>query len=122
MNTSYQNLVALARLPDPPRDVVRRRGVSLPLRFVLCMLVPHVWVGVFLIAYVLLVCGISFCGQDRQAVVSSRQYVRAKSTTSCLIRYTYDEAGKPYTDSEALSSAAYAQHRRARRCPFDPFT
>jgi hypothetical protein len=37
------------RFPSQPRDVVRRRGIPVPLRILLFMLIPHVWIGMGMI-------------------------------------------------------------------------
>ena len=87
-----------AAFGSPPRDVKRIGGVPVPLRIVLFLLIPHVWVGLFLISMVVLEPAMALLGRDVTARVVSRELVHSKSTR-CRIVYAYDDGSGRRTDS-----------------------
>lgn len=94
--------------PLPPRDVFRRRGLSVPTRLLLFCLVPHVWVGVgFLAATVWIPC-VQWFGQDVTATVVGKEVHRGKGNHYRYeLRYAYDVGGRGFNGSVDVTERAF---------------
>ena len=93
----------------PLRDVFRRRGIPVPARVALFLLVPHVWVGLFLICNVLRAGATEIWGYDLTARIVSQQLVRSKKSTRCETAYGYVDAGRVYKEHMSLRPEAFAR-------------
>lgn len=92
----------------PPREVFRRRGLAVPVRCVLFFLIPHAWVGIFLIWMFVAGCALDMFGQERTATVTSRQYVHSKKGSDrCEVRYTFNDQGGRHTGRGSLAGSGY---------------
>ena len=96
----------LRDLSRPPRKVARQRGLPVPVRCALFLLLPHVWLGVALLWAFINICGLALFSQERQAVVTSRN-VQAVKSEGCEIRYMYSDRGGRHTDNGSLAADAY---------------
>ncbi len=83
----------------------RREGLSLPFRILLFCLIPHVWVGVFLIGLAAWTPLLNGCGNDSTAKIVKREFSNFKGP-HFWITYRYEEAGQSYTDSEPFRPPA----------------
>ena len=99
----------VSSFPLPPRDVFRRKGIPVPLRIALFILIPHVWVGLFLIGVFFLRPAVGLFGYERDATVVSRESVHGKHSTRCRIGYEYKESGLRYVDHDTVEQNAARQ-------------
>jgi hypothetical protein len=95
------------RFPLVPRHVVRRKGIPVPVRCLLFLLIPHTWVGIaFLVAAVWVPAAIVF-GHTSTATVIDRQVRRSKGT-HYYVKYAYEEAGRHFTDTAEVDPQPFA--------------
>src|SRR5215469_14347539 len=96
-------------LPAPPREVFRRNGLPIPVRCVLFLFLPHVWVGMYLFVSTLWVPATVLFGHDTMATVVGRNLRTSKRSTYCQVTYAYEESGRRFTDEESHSSDDYGR-------------
>lgn len=100
-----------SRLSPPPRQVYRKQGLSIPVRCLIYLLIPHVWVGVYLAWIFAGSCALALFGQERAATVTGRQYAfrsKKRDLTDCQIDYAYRDQGGRQADRVILDKSAYA--------------
>jgi len=108
LKSSDQHAV-IAAFGFPPREVTRTGGIPVPLRVALFLLIPHVWVGMFLIGSVLREPAMELWGRDTTAVVVSRDLVRGKGTR-CQIVYAYNDGVERRTETETFGEQDFAAY------------
>lgn len=113
MYVGFPTSLRLRGVPLPPREVARWRGLAVPLRCALFLLIPHVWVGFFFVWMFVTTCALALDGQERQATVTHREYVQSqKGGDSCQIDYVYSDEGGRHADSGSLDARAYDLYPR----------
>lgn len=103
----------LKGLSRPPREVIRRRGLAVPVRCALFWLLPPAWVGVYLVCAFVITSSVALCGEARNATVTNQQYVHsAKHGDSYRIEYVYkDELGR-HTHFGSVDASAHDLYPR----------
>jgi len=104
---------ALSAFPSPPREVFRRKGFPIALKAIGFFLLPHVWVGVFLLGMVLLTPAFMVFGRSETATVVSHELVHSKGTRTKIV-YTYREGNRAFTDSATVRDTEYDYYRQGR--------
>jgi hypothetical protein len=99
----------LAAFGPPPRFVFRTGGVSVPIRMILFLLIPHVWIGFFLIWQAMLEPAMTCFGHNVKASIVSRQLIHAKATR-CKITYAYDDEGGHHTGSATFGGDRFSSY------------
>ncbi len=118
MYVGFPTSERLRSVPLPPREVARWRGLAVPFRVALFLLIPHVWVGFLLVWMFVTTCALALYGQQRQATVTRRQYVQSqKGGDSCQIDYVYSDEGGRHNDSGAMDASAYRLFPRDSKIP-----
>jgi hypothetical protein len=93
-------------LPPPPRQTTRRRGIHPAIKTALFFLIPHVWVGLGLIAFIVNGVALAVVGHVRTGQVIDRQVTHGKGTHYQIV-YAYEESGRRFQDRADVSSADY---------------
>lgn len=98
-----------SRLSPPPREVYRKQGLPIPIRWAIFWLTPPSWFGVFLAWSFATTCALALFGHDHQATVTSRHYIRTRrrGNISCQIDYAYRGQGGRHADYTVLGLWAY---------------
>src|ERR1051325_6094590 len=96
-----------ARLPPPPRQL--RGGPGCTIWFLRVFMLPHMFVGVFLITQFFLAVLSALFGTEGEATVI-RAYTEPtrKGGTIYYIKYQYVAGGRIFTNSASVSERTYA--------------
>ena len=118
MYVGFPTSQRLRGIPLPPREVARWRGLAVPFRCALFLLIPHVWIGFFLVWMCVTTCALVLDGQGRDATVTHREDVRSKQEgDSCQIDYVYSDEGGRHAESCSLDSRAYGAYAPGTKLP-----
>jgi hypothetical protein len=100
----------LSSLSRPPREVVRRRGLPLPLQGVVFLLLPHVWILPYLLWVLINTWSLAHHGHIGKVTVTHHEYVRASRGPRCRISYVYDDSVGHHADSHVFPASAFLQY------------
>lgn len=108
MDASVATSADLKGLSLPPREIVRRRGMSVPARCVLFWLLPPAWFGIFFAWTFVIISALALYGRPRNATIAKQQYIHSsRRGDSYRIEYVYDDEGGRHAAFGSVDASAH---------------
>lgn len=100
----------LRNLSRPPREVIQRRGLPIPLQGVVLVVLPHVLIVAYLLWMLINTWGLAHYSHIGKVTVTGHEYVRASRGARCKISYVYDDSAGHHAGSDLFPATAYLQY------------